>query len=255
MTKLVLSPPHPDGIDEIDFDDAVQRVVSYCCTAKSGWHTYDRPSHAARKEGVFDSLSPWSLLWAEALNGQIKATNMLEFTAERRGEYARSIQRIGRQPLADLDEEATNELAVLCSSGFKGVWAAKLTKVLALYLPAAMPVLDREIARSLGLGGTSFRPGISVVGRGRAVKNIGAAVRSLQSVLHGNAETLGAIRMAITEEVDDFGQASDVRMLDIILWTSQVDRGKVGRGADRSWRDRDAGPYIAPDLASTLLTP
>jgi hypothetical protein len=65
-------------------EDALHRVQVFCTQADSGWITYDLAGHLAREAGHFTSVGHWSMLYAQALAGQITISNVAAFTRERR---------------------------------------------------------------------------------------------------------------------------------------------------------------------------
>ncbi len=61
------------------FRDALHRVSAYCTEVSSGWATYDLCGVDARLAGQFETISPWSLLAAEALAGRIQVRDIAGF--------------------------------------------------------------------------------------------------------------------------------------------------------------------------------
>ena len=91
MPVLKFTPPSAGGIESVPVEDAIARVRAYCTSPTSGWHTYDRPARVAREHGVFDDVSPWSFLWAEMLNGQPRAQDVVGFDRQVRDRIAQGV--------------------------------------------------------------------------------------------------------------------------------------------------------------------
>ncbi len=117
---------------------------------------YDLAAQSARNAGLLDTVAPWSLLFANALNGQVTLTNVADFTPERREEFARRVHRVPRDvDLADMAEE-TEAVVDACRFGFPGVWGPKITELGALYRPRSIPVLDGPVAQAFGFSSDGF---------------------------------------------------------------------------------------------------
>ena len=252
MPVLKFNPPSVGGIESIPVEDAIARVRAYCTSPTSGWHTYDRPARVAREHGVFDDVSPWSFLWAEMLNGQPRAQDVVGFDRQVRDRIAQGVSTFRGRRLRELDDLDVEALVNLCAEGFKGFWAPKMTKVLALYLPDTVPVLDGNVARAMGFRRDAFRQrsrGGDGVMRAREV-SISQAIIALRAALRENEATLKEMREVIVRDVPDLAEASEVRLLDIILWTSQEDRVNSSR-----WVDLAPKPYAPADLTSVQIAP
>jgi hypothetical protein len=253
MSVLSFVLPFGGGAKEIPVEDAIARVRAYCTDPLSGWHTYDRTSHVARQEGVFDRVSPWSILWAETLNGQPRAADVIRFEKAMRDRIANGVSTLRGRQLCELVESEVAELVNLCTEGDKGFWAPKVTKMLALYLPECTPVLDGNVAEFMGLKRDAFSKRCRATDgtmSGRR-ENIAAVIGTLRTTLRENAEVLQEVRDKVTLDVPDLSRASDVRLLDIILWTTQQDRGT---SKDR-WVDIGARPYETVDLTPVPVPP
>ncbi|MEQ4565260.1 DUF6308 family protein [Paenarthrobacter sp. CAP02] len=228
-----LSPGMPAGIGEQRLDDIVSRVRAYCGHPMSGWHTYDLPSFAARRAGHFTHIAPWSLLWADALGGRITPANLASFTQEYRSYLAEQIRDLPSQDLKSMEDSDVEKVALLCRTGFAGAWAPKMTKLLALYRPDVIPVLDGHVAVAMGFERTAFS-----AGRQPRWEKIRRTLFILQRILKDQAAELTHIREKALEMSPDLGEATDVRLLDIILWTSQDDRLSRSGSPANYWRDR-----------------
>ncbi|MGI8946614.1 MAG: DUF6308 family protein [Ornithinimicrobium sp.] len=239
--SIDLSPGMVGGIGTVTLNDAVQRTTAFCTSPTSGWQTYDLAGPAARAAGHFDELAPWSLLWADALAGRLSVPDLAGFTLERREDLAARLAPIPRAPLADLNDTALDALTLACRFGYPGVWAPKITKMLALYRPEQVPVLDGYVAIAMGFERTGFSEG-----REPRWARILATLSAMRSVLREQAERLAAVRERVREVVPHIDVATDLRLLDIIIWTSQDDRmSRPGSAAD-FWLNRNPGTY-APD--------
>jgi hypothetical protein len=91
MSDFDIARGFPGGIPPIPSDHAAKRVVSFCCSPRSGWCTYDLAGEAARAAGHFDTVAPWSLLWADALAGRLSVDDLGRFSLERRTTFAQLI--------------------------------------------------------------------------------------------------------------------------------------------------------------------
>ena len=54
----------------------MQRVIAFCCSPRSGFLGYDLVGHVARETGRLAEISPWSILLADALAGQVTVDNL-----------------------------------------------------------------------------------------------------------------------------------------------------------------------------------
>jgi Family of unknown function (DUF6308) len=204
----------------VPFRDALHRVCAYCTEVGSGWATYDLCGVDARLAGQFETVSPWSLLVADALAGRVQVRDIAGFDLSHRIEFANRLNAI--PPSTDLDElDASGRASVtsLCQFGYSGAWAPKITKVAALYRPQAVPVLDGYVALAFGLGREGFSQG-----RETRWRRIGRVVDSLSATLATHRELLGLLRQDAVDLVPDLALIPDLRLLDIIIWTAQDDR-------------------------------
>lgn len=204
----------------VPFDDAVARVLAFCTSPSSGWITYDLAGVHARRAGRFDEVSAWALLLADALAGQVSIRNVADFTQARRERFAELTRAV--HPDRDLGRmEAAERDAVvdLCMFGFPGVWGPKVTKVAALYRPRAVPVLDGYLAWAFGFSREAFS-----LGEGLRRQRVTKVIDTLARWHRDNVDVVDALRDAVRPTVPEVSLVSDVRLLDIVIWTSQDDR-------------------------------
>jgi hypothetical protein len=226
MTAFDIARGFPGGISPIPSDHAAKRVISFCCDPHSGWRTYDLAGAAARAAGHFETVAPWSLLWADALAGQLSVENLGEFSLERRTTFARRISAVpAGKDLAAFDESERDALRKLCTFGFRGVWAPKSTKVSSLYRPRAVPILDGYVAMAFGFKREGFSEG-----EAPRWNRIARVIDALAAYLDEHRDQVIELRETARAAVKDIDVASDLRLLDIVIWCSQDDllerRGK-----------------------------
>jgi hypothetical protein len=226
----------------IPVSDAIHRVQVFCTSPRSGFGPYDMAAVAAREAGHFHEVAPWSLLWADALAGRLSVDDLAAFTPDRRHQFAELIAAIDPDvQLGALTEEQRASVSALCCFGFPGAWAPKITKVAALYRPHAVPVLDGYMAMAFGYSRDAF----SVAGARR--ERIQGVVDALAKWLAGNAVVIKRIRYAVSDVVPAIHRISDVRLVDIIIWTAQDDRlTRPGKAAD-AWLNGTAGEPIVQE--------
>ncbi|WP_370590720.1 DUF6308 family protein [Pseudarthrobacter sp. BIM B-2242] len=217
--QMDLSPGMSGGIGVAPIQDLVARVVSYCTHPRSGWHTYDMPGLVARRDGHFKQIAPWSLLWATSLSGRLSASDVAGFTHEFRTELVQRLTSLSAKNLADMNDAEVKGLTLLCRSGYSGLWAPKVTKMLALYRPDAVPVLDGHVAMAMGFRRDGFRSG-----KEPRWRRIEQTLLTLRCILSQQQGELTQIRDQVAHAVSDIGKVTDLRLLDIIIWTSQDDR-------------------------------
>ncbi|WP_327019627.1 DUF6308 family protein [Arthrobacter sp. Soil762] len=236
--QMDLSPGMPGGIGVVPIQDVAARVVGYCTHPRSGWHTYDMPGLEARRGGHFKEIAPWSLLWATALSGRLSASDVARFTHEFRSKLLQRLTALSAKDLAEMDDDEVKALALLCRSGFSGLWAPKVTKMLALYRPDAVPVLDGHVAMAMGFKRDGFR-----AGKEPRWDRIERTLLTLRSILRQQHGELTHVRDQVAHEVSDIGTVTDLRLLDIIIWTSQDDRiARAGSPTD-FWLNRQPRDY------------
>lgn len=247
IESIDLSPRVVGGIGAVSLQDAVQRTTAFCTSSTSGWQTYDLAGAKARSLGHFDELFPWSLLWADALAGRQSVPDVAGFTLERRHDLAARLAEVRHAPLGDLDDEELDALTFVCRFGYPGVWAPKITKMLALYRPEQVPVLDGYVALAMGFDRTGFSEG-----KQPRWARIRATLGALRTVLREQAEQLALVRERVRDVVPNIDVATDLRLLDIIIWTSQDDRMSRPGSAANSWLHLQPGEY-APDPTTGVL--
>jgi hypothetical protein len=233
------------GLPALPYTDTVRRVTAYLGQTGSGWATYDLPSIHARRAGQFLTVGPWSLLLANALSGRVDQKNIAGFTLEHREDFARRIAAVPENtPLANLSSRQLADVVHLASFGFKGVWGPKTTKLAALYRPDSVPVLDSQMAQAFGLKRNAFSAGKQWKIHIRdVVKKIAAWLQD-----PANTHILARLRAEVAQTAPDITLISDVRLLDIILWTAQDDRESHRSTKKTSWLEMQPAP--APPLSS-----
>lgn len=151
----------------VPIDEAVSRILVYCTSRYSGWPLYDLAGISARSAGVLDEVTPWSLLFANALNGRVDLKQLADFARPQRRAFADLIGRVpADRDLHLMNDEEIDDVVRVCQFGFGGAWAPKITKLAALYRPRAVPVLDGHVAMAFGfrrndLSAKSGRYGLS----------------------------------------------------------------------------------------------
>jgi hypothetical protein len=240
----------PGGIRPIPFDHATKRVVAFCCDPHSGWRTYDLAGDAARAAGHFDTVGPWSLLWADALAGQLTVENLGEFSLERRTTFAQRISAIpAGKDLAAFDESERAAVHKVCTSGYRGVWAPKSTKVSSLYRPRAVPILDGYVAMAFGFKREGFSEG-----KAARWNRITRVIDALAAFLNEHRDQMIELRETARASVRDIDVASDLRLLDIVIWCSQDDLLER-LGKKRSvWLDAPHRSYEPDPVTSIPVT-
>lgn len=233
-----LSPGMPGGLGSRPTQDLVARVIGYCTHPRSGWHTYDMPGLVARRSGHFKEIAPWSLLWATALSGRLSTSDVAGFTHDVRAELVQRLSALPAKDLAEMDDYDVKSLTLLCRTGFSGLWAPKVTKMLALYRPDAVPVLDGHVAMAMGFRRDGFRSG-----KEPRWERIEQTLLTLRSILRQQLDELTRIRDQVAHDVPDIDKVTDLRLLDIILWTSQDDRMSRPGSPTDYWLNRQPRDY------------
>ncbi|XVX20384.1 DUF6308 family protein [Actinomycetota bacterium] len=235
----------PGGMPAVAFDEALKRLVAFCASHRSGWVTYDLFAAEARQRGHFEEVAPWSLLWADALAGRLSVNDLASFTTKRRLDFAHRVAAVPRaKDLAAFEDLEVEAVVDLCKFGFAGVWAPKITKLAALYRPRAVPVLDGYVAMAFGFKRAGFSEGKEPRhGRIRSV------VFGLRDYLAQHDELMGELRASARLTVPDIDVASDLRLLDIVLWCSQDDRIERPGKRRNAWLDASPAPYSSSFVA------
>lgn len=247
MSEFDIARGFTAGIPPIPFEHAAKRVISFCCSPRSGWRSYDLAGAAARSAGQFDIVAPWSLLWADALAGRLSVADLDGFSRKRRMEFAERISAIpAGKDLAVLDESERKAVHKMCKFGYPGVWAPKSTKVASLYRPHAVPVLDSYVAMAFGFKGTAFSEG-----KEPRWNRIERVIDALAVYLHEHKDQIIELRKATRDSVEDIDLASDLRLLDIVIWCSQDDRQERAGKSRNAWLDAPDRPY-EPDPVTSI---
>lgn len=250
MSAFDIARKFPDGIASIPFDHAAKRVVSFCCDPHSGWRTYDRAGDAARAAGHFDTVEPWSLLWADALAGQLTVENLGEFSFERRALFARLISAVPvGKDLAAFNPSEREAVHELCTFRYPGVWAPKSTKVSSLYRPRAVPVLDSYVARAFGFKSTAFSEGDA-----DRRNQIARVIDALASYLDEHRDQMSELRQTVRDPVRDIDVASDLRLLDIVIWCSRDDELERSNKKRNKWLEAPDCSYEPDPVTSIAVT-
>ncbi|EHB54020.1 hypothetical protein MycrhDRAFT_4483 [Mycolicibacterium rhodesiae JS60] len=235
-----------DGIQPIPWEHAVKRVTSFCCNRHSGWQSYDLAGAAARDAGLFDTVAPWSLLWADALAGRLSVDDLDGFTLERRKTFAERISAVpAEKDLSEFDESEREAVHDLCMFGYPGVWAPKSTKVSSLYRPRAVPILDGYVAMAFGFSRTGFSEG--TMSRRDRIRRV---VNALATYLSERRDQMVQLRESVRSSVGDVDVATDLRLLDIVVWCSQDDMDERAGKKRNAWLDAAHRAYEPDPVAS-----
>ncbi|MEV4343520.1 DUF6308 family protein [Actinoplanes sp. NPDC049596] len=229
----------------VPIPDAARRVVAFCTEPRSGWVTYHLAARASRTSGLFDQVTTWSLLFANALNGRVEIRDVAGFTRARRRDFAARVAAVPEKTdLHAMDDEAVAKVVNLFRFGYHGVWGPKVTKGAALYRPHAVPVLDGHVAQAFGFNREGFSAAAQQYGLDRR-ERIDKVVRALAIWALVHRAEIAALRDAVTPTVPEIGDLPDLQLLDIVLWTSQDDRPEHRRpGHGTRWIDRPVGPHV-----------
>lgn len=250
MSEFDIARGFPGGIPPIPADHAAKRVVSFCCSPRSGWRSYDLAGAAARAAGHFDTVAPWSLLWADALAGRLSVDDLYGFSLERRTMFAQWISAVSAgKDLAAFDESERKAVHNLCTFGYSGVWAPKSTKVSSLYRPRAVPVLDGYVAMAFGFNGTDFSEG-----KAPRWNRIARVIDALAAYLDEHRDQMIELREIARVSVRDIDVASDLRLLDIVIWCSQDDLLERSGKKRNEWLDAPHRAYEPDPVTSIPVT-
>jgi hypothetical protein len=225
-------------------DDAAHRVLAYCTTPASGWGVYDLMGVHVRRLGRFEAVDASTLLLANAVNGQVSLANLAAFDRDRRREFAARVARIPpTAELAELDAPGTDAVVDVCSFGFPGVWGRKITKVGALFRPGAVPMLDGYVGLAFGFGAEAFTVAATQHGMNRR-ERINAVVRAFAAWLGTHQHALSTLRSLTEPTGPEISLIPDLRLIDLVLWTSQDDRMPRRTRQGPRWHDRAIGRRI-----------
>jgi hypothetical protein len=248
-----------DVLGPVPIDEAASRIRVYCTSRYSGWAVYDLAGISARSAGLLSEVTAWSLLFASALNGQVELRQLADFDRALRREFA---DRIGRIPAdRDLHRMAEDEIAAVvhaCQFGFDGAWAPRITKLGALYRPAAVPVLDGYVGMAFGYQREDLSVRVRRFGLNRQ-ERIAAIVCALAVYLRDHRDTVAQLRAQVSPTVPELAPASspeqpppipDLRLLDMVLWTAMDDRIAARAGQSPRWLGQPAGPHIPAEAVA-----
>ena len=102
--------------------------------------------------------APGPLLLADALAGRVSVVDVHSFIRNLDA-FVDLLVEVPDVDLAAMDDDQLARVVDLCTFGFPGVWAPKVTKVAALYRPRAVPVLDGYMALAFGYARERFSNG------------------------------------------------------------------------------------------------
>lgn len=244
-----------DVLGPVPIDEAAGRILAYCTSRSSGWAVYDLASISARRAGLLDEVAAWSLLFANALNGRVDVKQLSYFDQSLRRGFASLIGRIpANLDLHNMNNDELSSVIDACCFGFKGAWAPKITKLGALYRPRAIPVLDGYVSMAFGYRSDDLSTVALRFGRGRR-ERISAIVHALAVYLHDHQGVMARLRTIIAPTVPELATAeaevglpliSDLRLLDMVMWTAIDDRLATRAGEPPRWLGRSIGSHISP---------
>ena len=133
--------------------------------------------------------------------------------------------------------------------GYPGVWAPKSTKVSSLYRPRAVPVLDGYVAMAFGFKRDGFSAG-EASRRSRIARVIDALAVFLDEHRHQMIDLRETARVS----VKDIDVASDLRLLDIVIWCSQDDLLERSGKQRNVWLDASHRSYEPDPVMSIPVT-
>ena len=176
-------------------------------------------------------------------------SNLGEFSLERRTRFAQRISAIpAGKDLAALNESERNAVQNLCTFGYRGVWAPKSTKVSSLDRPLAVPVLDGYVAMAFGFNRDGFSEG-----EASRRNRIARVIDALAAFLDEHRDQIIELRETARVSVRDIDVASDLRLLDIVIWCSQDDLLER-RGKRNVWLDAPHRSYEPDSVTSIGIT-
>ncbi|GAA0909316.1 DUF6308 family protein [Virgisporangium aurantiacum] len=242
-----------DVLGPVPMGDAVNRVLVFCTAKGSGWSVYDLAGDYARSSGALNEVTAWSLLFANALNGRVEIKQIADFNRIWRRDLA---ERIGRVPadrdLHCLTDDEIDAVISVCQFGFSGVWAPRTTKLAALYRPMAVPVLDGYVGMAFGYQQDDLSTKVQRFGLSRE-ERIAKIVRALVTYLRDYTAAMAHLRAQVSTTVPELAPSeepgappliSDLRLLDIVLWTSIDDRRAERAGKPLKWLGHTIGAHI-----------
>ena len=229
-----------DILGPVPLEDAVRRVVAFCCSPQSGFLGYDLAGAAARSTGRLTEVGPWTILLADALAGRVSVGNVHGFASHIR-DFVGLLTEVRDKDLALLDDRESAAVTAFCSFGFAGAWAPKITKVGALFRPKAIPIMDGYLALAFGYSRDAFSVG--AVPRRLAIDRV---ITALAAGILANKDKLNEVRRQAASFVPAVTLLSDLRLADIIIWTAQDDR------MERPGKQHDAWLQLKPGEPPTI---
>ncbi|PID53801.1 MAG: hypothetical protein CSB46_06045 [Micrococcales bacterium] len=167
--------------------------------------------------------------------------HVADFSLARREEFVRLLRLVpAGVDLADTDAEQLEALIDLCMFGFPGVWGPKVTKMAALFRPRIVPILDGYVAAAFGYQRDAFSVG-GTLRRDR----IRRVVEELRDILSRYRADLAELRAQVAESIPEIELISDVRILDIVIWTTQDDSISRPRKPVNAWLDAVTGERVS----------
>jgi hypothetical protein len=151
--------------------------------------------------------------------------------------------------LAAFDESEREAVHTLCTFGYRGVWAPKSTKVSSLYRPRAVPVLDGYVAMAFGFKREGFSEG-----KAPRWNRIARVIDALAAFLDEHRDQMIELRETARASVKDIGMASDLRLLDIVIWCSQDDLLERPGKRRNAWLDAPHRSYDPDPVTSIPVT-
>lgn len=200
----------------------------------------------ARQNGQLDVITPWSMLIADALAGQIKVKDVSAFNKHAPA-FLTLMQAVAKKALAEMDDAEVEAVADVCRFGFPGAWAPKITKVAAIYRPESIPVLDGHVGRAFG-----FRPEHFSLKSKTRVADIGAVLVALRDGLRNHEVAIRNLRDEVRNDVPQLDEVTDLSLIDIVLWTSQDDRFDRKGKAANSWLNASIGDALTTSSVNWL---
>ncbi|WP_141723179.1 DUF6308 family protein [Micromonospora matsumotoense] len=252
LPEMVINPAAAgfdgDVLAPVPVTDAARRVLAFCTEPRSGWVTYHLAARSTRASGLFDQVTTWSLLYANALAGRVDIEDVAGFSRERRRDFAARLAAVPEDTdLHTVDDDGIATVVNLCYFGYHGVWGPKTTKMAALYRPHAVPVLDGHVAEVFGFNREGFSNKARQHGLDR-YERIDKVVRALAIWIRIHRAEIAALRDAVTPTVPELHNLPDLQLIDIVLWTSQDDKPTHRRpGQGERWINRPVGQHVTAE--------
>ncbi|MEV4343537.1 DUF6308 family protein [Actinoplanes sp. NPDC049596] len=252
LPEMVIDPPAAgfdgDVLAPVTVTDAARRVLAFCTEPRSGWVTYHLAARSTRSSGMFEQVTTWSLLYANALAGRVDIEDVAGFSRSLRQDFAARVAAVPEDTdLHAMDDDDLAKVVDLCHFGYPGVWGPKTTKMAALYRPQAIPILDGHVAEVFGFNRQGFSNKARQYGLDRRDR-IDKVVRAVAIWTRIHRAEIAALRDAVTPTVPEIQDLPDLQLLDIVLWTSQDDKPahrRPGQGA--RWINRPVGNHVMAD--------